>query len=351
MNGYSIVICCYNSSKRLPVTLKHIAALKVPANHACELLIINNASTDDTKNVAMREWARYNCDIQFRIMEESELGLSYARRKGFSEARYDYIICCDDDNWLDEDYLMKAKSVFDNNDNIGVLGGNGELYSEGKHPEWVYYTKGFAVGSQEKSSGPVINKRVYGAGAVIYKPAYDELINAGFRNLLTDRMGNSLTSGGDYEICSAIALAGYEIWYEEDLRFKHYFPAERLSLAYYQKLMRESVSCLTVLDSYTALFYKGDGYTRYGFMYYIIKHAFYFVKQLMKYIIRWFFVNSKTDYGVFVRMRVAFYYLRVKGLLSNVYSIYWNTKKLNNLKNSIAQKQRVLKDKQPRFFE
>lgn len=336
MNGYSIVICCYNSSKRLPVTLKHIAALKVPANLPCELLIIDNASNDDTKSVALAEWSRYSSKIGLRIIEESELGLSHARKKGFSEAKYDYIICCDDDNWLAEDYLEVAKSVFDKERNIGVLGGNGELVSEVPPPGWVYYTKGFAIGRQEYKSGPVVNKRVYGAGAIIYKPAYDKIVSAGFSNLLTDRMGNTLTSGGDYEICSAIALAGYEIWYEEKLTFKHYFPAERLSLKYYQKLMKESVSCLTTLDAYTALFYKGDGYTRYGFTYYIVKHIYHFFKELLRFCLRWVTAKPDTDYGVFVRMRIIFYYLRATGLLFNMHKIYLNTKKLNRFKRSLS---------------
>ncbi len=347
MNGYSIVICCYNSSKRLAVTLKHIAALKVPANLPCELLLIDNASSDDTKSVALSEWSKYNSTISLRIIEESALGLSYARKKGFSEAKYDYIICCDDDNWLAEDYLEVAKSVFDSHKNIGVLGGNGELVSETAPPAWVYYAKGFAIGKQEYKSGPVTNKRVYGAGAIIYKPAYDKIVNAGFSNLLTDRMGNTLTSGGDYEICSAIALAGYEIWYEEKLAFQHYFPSERLSLKYYQKLMKESVSCLTTLDAYTALFHKGDGYTRYGFTHYIAKHVYHFFKELLRFSLKWVTSKKETDYGVFVRMRITFYYLRATGLLFNMHKIYLDTKKLNRFKTSLNHKTEHIAQSKP----
>jgi uncharacterized protein (DUF1919 family) len=42
MNGVSIIICCYNSEKLLPETLKHISMQKVDNDLRWEVIIVNN---------------------------------------------------------------------------------------------------------------------------------------------------------------------------------------------------------------------------------------------------------------------------------------------------------------------
>jgi glycosyltransferase involved in cell wall biosynthesis len=46
MNGISIIICTYNGKQKLEETL--LAILKLEATFSWELLIVDNASTDDT---------------------------------------------------------------------------------------------------------------------------------------------------------------------------------------------------------------------------------------------------------------------------------------------------------------
>ncbi len=50
--GVSVVVCCYNSAPRLPETLMHLFAQIVNPDIKWEIIIINNASTDDTLEVA-----------------------------------------------------------------------------------------------------------------------------------------------------------------------------------------------------------------------------------------------------------------------------------------------------------
>lgn len=49
--GISIMICCYNSEKRIVPTLQHLSKLKTDGI-AVEIILVNNASTDDTEMVA-----------------------------------------------------------------------------------------------------------------------------------------------------------------------------------------------------------------------------------------------------------------------------------------------------------
>ena len=52
MNGVTVAICCYNSSARIAETLRHLSLQRLSENIPWEVLIIDNACTDDTVEVA-----------------------------------------------------------------------------------------------------------------------------------------------------------------------------------------------------------------------------------------------------------------------------------------------------------
>jgi glycosyltransferase involved in cell wall biosynthesis len=248
-HGVSIIICCHNGASRLPETIRHIARQRVPAYVPWELLIVDNGSTDDSASVARIEWQKHRVDTYLRIVKEPALGLSYARARGFKEARYEYMVLCDDDNWLEENYVNHVHEILSGKPNIGALGGLGKLIYEVEPPsrELSYI---FAAGAQAPCSGKVMTNKVYGAGCVIRDSAYQKLLSSGFKSLLTDRRGAELSSGGDYELCFALAIMGYDIWYDDRLRFTHFITRERLTWEYFLRYAYESSKCFNVLTSY-----------------------------------------------------------------------------------------------------
>jgi glycosyltransferase involved in cell wall biosynthesis len=58
--GVSIIICCHNSAKLLPQTLAHLKAQKNEANVAWEVIVVDNASTDETSRVSLSLWPEYD---------------------------------------------------------------------------------------------------------------------------------------------------------------------------------------------------------------------------------------------------------------------------------------------------
>jgi glycosyltransferase involved in cell wall biosynthesis len=214
-----------------------------------ELIFIDNGSTDTSATVARMEWNKHRATTPLRIVHEAVVGLSYARARGFREAYYEYIIMCDDDNWLAENYVSSAFQIMSEESNIGALGGFGKLVFEidPPLPELCYI---FAAGAQATRSGKVTENKLYGAGCVIRHSAYQKLLGSGFKSLLTDRRGAELTSGGDYELCFALAIMGYDIWYDERLRFSHFITRERLTWDYFMKYAYESSKSFNVISSY-----------------------------------------------------------------------------------------------------
>ena len=247
--GVSIIICCHNGASRLSETIRRIARQRVPAHIRWELLIIDNGCTDDSADIARAEWQKHRVNAYMRIVKEKTLGLSCARARGFREARYEYIVLCDDDNWLEENYVSHVYNILSTNPNIGAVGGLGTLQFEVEPatPELSYI---FAAGPQAPRSGKVLANKVYGAGCAIRSSGYQKIVANGFKSLLTDRRGVELASGGDYELCLALAIVGYDIWYDDQLRFTHFITRERLTWEYYMRYAVESSKCFNVIESY-----------------------------------------------------------------------------------------------------
>jgi glycosyltransferase involved in cell wall biosynthesis len=234
--GVSVIICCYNSSLRLAETLGHLRNQKADG-FGTEIIIVDNASTDNTSSTA-REILSMQPDIDFTVVNEPENGLSHARRRGYATAKYEYLLFCDDDNWLAENYLQVAYRTMLSHANIGILGGLGEAVFESEEPWWFKkFAIDFAVGEQSTSK-EVLSQvdEVYGAGFVIRKSYLDKLYGSGFKSILSDRKGTQLISGGDVEFCYMVKYFGFEVWYNRELKFKHYMTKPRLNWDYMKKL-------------------------------------------------------------------------------------------------------------------
>ncbi len=277
--GVTILVCTYNGADRLPVTIRCIAAQQIPVGMSCELLVVNNASTDNSLEVVGQEWKQYNTSISLRVITETRPGLTFARETGFRAAQYEYIILCDDDNWLAPDYVYTAFTVMESRPDIGILGGKGNFIFEEPPPAWLLSCNLYAGGEQASESGKVGDQIVYGAGAALRKSAYEKICAGGFVPLLTDRQGINLSSGGDHELCYALALAGYKIWYEDKLSFDHFITANRLTLSYYLTYIEESAHCFSVLEPYKILL-KTKNSSIVRFRWELFKSFWYHIKKM-----------------------------------------------------------------------
>jgi glycosyltransferase involved in cell wall biosynthesis len=258
--GVTVAVCTYNGAALLPETLRHLSLQKVKAGINWEVIIIDNASTDNTSEIVATEWKKYRCKAGFYLYHQPQQGLAYARNMAFEKANYEFVLFCDDDNWLDADYVSQAYELMLNKPSIGAMGGLGELVFESEPPPWVFKLGAYANGPQEAYSGKVKGNKVFGAGCVIRKSAFNAITEAGFKPMLTDRIAKNLSAGGDYELCYAIALAGYDIWYDERLKFKHFMPKERVTPEYYKRTVLEGAQSYEVIIPYRIKLKLADSY-------------------------------------------------------------------------------------------
>ena len=171
MNGVTLLICTHNGAARLSDTLRHIAAQQVAPAIAWEVLIISNASTDNTLMVAPLLCQELKVAVPVRVLDEPVAGKENALIRGFNEAAYEFIVIVDDDNWLSASYVGLVHEIMSAHPAIGILGAHAEGAYETEPPAWFEEFRAvYAVGPQNAGkSGPLPAHTgyLYGAGSVV----------------------------------------------------------------------------------------------------------------------------------------------------------------------------------------
>jgi glycosyltransferase involved in cell wall biosynthesis len=235
--GVSVIICCYNSANRLPTTLSYLASQKT--NVPWELIIVDNNSVDETNKIAARELKKYPALAdRSKIVTKKEPGLTNARSKGITEAFYEYILFCDDDNWLTDKYIQIGYDFLSGNPQCGVLGGWSTAVSSAEFPSWFEQQQYcFAVGRPHAQTCDTTDDgQVWGAGMVTRKSLLEIVFNSSYPFLCLGRKGKSITSGDDDELCMRIVLMGFRLYNHEELHFVHELPPDRLTESYLKRL-------------------------------------------------------------------------------------------------------------------
>jgi glycosyltransferase involved in cell wall biosynthesis len=112
----SFVVPAYNEEALLPRCLAAIAAEIDRNAAAAEIIVVDNASTDGTSEVASRTPG-------VRVIKERERGLVPARRAGCRAARGRLIANIDADTILPESWLERARAEFARDPNLVGLSG------------------------------------------------------------------------------------------------------------------------------------------------------------------------------------------------------------------------------------
>lgn len=251
----SVIIPTYNPDlKRLNQTLRGLSEQTL-APDRWELIVIDNNSSFDIAGEIDLSW-----HPDHRIIAESRQGLTFARLKGFSAARGSIIILVDDDNILENHYLQHTLEIFEKYPFMGAIGGKSIPRFEDAQPGWLKEFYG-NLALRDLGEEIIINSwdNTYphaapvGAGLAIRKrtlETYVERISLG-KNIVADRLGNSLSSGGDNDIVLDILKAGYQVGYFPLLSLIHMIPAERTKVVYLARLLNNmNKSWVMVLENH-----------------------------------------------------------------------------------------------------
>ena len=112
----SFVIPAYNEEAYLPICLEAVLREKKRGKHDMEIIVVNNASTDSTRAVALSF-------PDVKVVDQPKKGLAFARQAGFENSTGDLIANIDSDSVLTPEWLDTAVEHFSNNPKLVALSG------------------------------------------------------------------------------------------------------------------------------------------------------------------------------------------------------------------------------------
>lgn len=251
IHSFSIIICCYNASKRLPTTLEYLSKLDIDGLQ-CELIVVDNNSSDNSAEVVNNLWHnKFNNPFELKLLKQPTPGKTNAWNLGVNNANGDYLVMCDDDNWLPKDYLKKALIVLQECPKFGMLGGRSIGVFEKDPPVWFKNVSSYwAVGKQYENSGEITNEhnKLWGAGTIFSKSALNHLKSLNYTQKFSGIKAEGMAE--DCEIFILLKLIGYKMYYSNDLVIRHFMPKERISWASFMGFMQNFGKSNWKFDAY-----------------------------------------------------------------------------------------------------
>jgi glycosyltransferase involved in cell wall biosynthesis len=226
----SVIICTWNRARLLDQTLDSLRQLRVPADVAWEVLVVNNNCTDDTDTVLERHQGR----LPLRRILETRQGLSHARNAAVAAARGDLLVWTDDDVLVDRDWLASYVRAAHRWPEAAYFGGPIEPWFAATPPDW-------AVANLTALQGMLV-VRDFGAVEGPLPPGqYPFGANMAFRREVfvgrsfdpsLGRMAYQPLLGEETAFMAGLQGAGHLGVWVPTARLRHYVAAERLTRRY-----------------------------------------------------------------------------------------------------------------------
>lgn len=107
MDFISVIIPAFNAERWLDKSLRSVMAA-IDAD--CEVIIVNDGSTDGTRDIALRY---ADADPRVSLLDIDHVGPCAARKAGFIESQGDYIMFVDSDDMLPENSIRDQRMLLD----------------------------------------------------------------------------------------------------------------------------------------------------------------------------------------------------------------------------------------------
>lgn len=226
------MLCTWNRAELLRGALSALAAQQVPPPH--EIVVVDNASTDDTADVVHGYAAAHP---QIRYVFEGKAGLSYARNAGVAHTTGALVAFTDDDVRVPADWLRHIAATADEHAAAACFGGPVWPQWPRMPPRWLTDREWGAIGAQSYGPEPfrVDHTRpvcLIGANLVFRRTALQSI---GPFATAVQRVGNGIGSTEDDEYHRRLwASGGYGV-YDPRLEVVTVLSDDRLSKRYHRR--------------------------------------------------------------------------------------------------------------------
>ena len=221
----SVVICTYNRAKLLVNALQTLCKQTIDKSHY-EVIVVDNNSKDETSEVTKNFCRKYP---NIRYCFEARQGLSYARNRGWWEAKGDYVAYIDDECKVPAQWLTVAKQIIDSVSPVAFGGPYYGYYNSAKPRWWKNSYESF--GLSEKARVLVPGEYLRGANIFLQRKLLK--LMGGF-NVELGMSGQRLGYGEESQLQRRIHTTMPEefIYYDPTLYIYHLVRPEKTALRY-----------------------------------------------------------------------------------------------------------------------
>lgn len=143
--------------------------MAVPVGLPWELIIVDNNSSDNTKEIIDEFINKSNLNVKYVV--ERHQGLSHARNIGIQESSGNIIAFTDDDCIVDQHWITSISKEFQSDESIAGIGGRVELYNKMDRPISIRIHKEKII----FSSIDRIFNLIIGCNMAFARPVFDEI--------------------------------------------------------------------------------------------------------------------------------------------------------------------------------
>lgn len=221
----TIAICTFNRSELLKENL--IVLKKIISGYQdVELVIIDNNSTDDTRDVAAQF---VTDDRRIRYILCTQQGLSYARNYAIVQSGALWLAFVDDDAYVDDDWLQQGLRLIDANDYDAFGGVYYPWFKDGQKDWFLPAYESNSSWVEVKDEGR-LKTGYFSGGNAFYKVEWLNRIG-GFPVGL-GMNGKTMSYGEETQAQRAMAVQGARLGFSHKLVIYHYTPMSKQSLAW-----------------------------------------------------------------------------------------------------------------------
>lgn len=229
----SLVIATYNGAKKLPLALNSLTSQTLDKS-LWEAVIVNNNSSDNTEEV-VREFQTAHPELNIRLVNESQQGLSFARNRGIDESVGDYIVIIDDDEIASPDLLTEYYEFLDTQPHAVAAGGKITPHYPGKRPAWLSRLTERPIAGTLNLGNQIRffpEGKYFGGGNMALRRS--AIAYYGKFNTNLGRRGSKLLGGEEKELYMRYYTSGEDIYYLPKAEIFHVIDESRLTKQYFK---------------------------------------------------------------------------------------------------------------------
>ncbi len=227
----SVVVCTYNRAESLCRMLQSLAAMVLPPAFAWELIVVDNNSKDQTRQVVSDFTTTCAWNVRY-VFEESQ-GLAHARNRGADEAKGDIVIYVDDDIVVTPNWLQAITRAFSELD-ADCVGGRILPRWEAAVPAWLterFYGR-LGLLDYGTRSLRMESPMLWGANYAVKKCLFAQ---HGKFDVRLGRVADKLYADEEMDFNRRLLQGGARLWYCADAVVYHSVPATRMTKSYFRK--------------------------------------------------------------------------------------------------------------------